>query len=150
MFIAPSTIVINSAFDDGNYRNKSTNDTMIKAILDYEQDSLLTGSRLFDPQIILYRVLPNEDLEFITSAESIRYCFDEDNLIVEFDRGAVVDYLSVEKVKGLIDVALQGSFKLTPATVADGTMSLTGSFIEVEVTEEGQLLSINPVKGKVR
>lgn len=131
---------------DGNYRNSSTNDYTVKAIIQYAQTPLPPGSKLSNPIIDLYRKLSSGDLEPITSAISIRYCFDDDVLIVEFDRSEVADYLSDEKVRGFIDVVVKGEFTLTTDTVFGVTASLTETIIEFE--EEGQLLSTSPTKGR--
>lgn len=157
MVIAPSTVVVNSNTDDGAEKNSAANDTTIKAIISYKSDPLPEGSQLLvpeDPEIVLYRAIPDETpgateliLYPIESASSIRYCFEDDNLIVEFDRAAVTAYLLDEKLNGVIDVVVQGAFTFEWVTMSESG-TLVGNKDEKIVNEEGQIFVTNRLKNE--
>lgn len=115
MVIAPSTIVINANLNanDGNYRNSRENDddNTVKAIIPYVLDY---GCELEEDVSYAYFSIRGFDAEPIESL-STRYCYVDDNLIVEFDRQKITGYIesyldTMNASGGSVDVDVDGYY----------------------------------------
>ena len=121
MVIAPSTIVINANENASqeNLRNNrvSEDDNTGKAIIGYVLDG---GCRVIDDAThVNFSVFPSYDGEYI-EALSIRYCYVDSNLIIEFDRNEVTNYLDsclepIQKSGDIAELAVSvaGSFMVS-------------------------------------
>ncbi|WP_218188413.1 hypothetical protein [Desulfosarcina cetonica] len=113
MVVAPSKIIINSNVNAENYKLKNDNDNTIKAIIGYP---LAEGDVVDeDPSDIVMTISIGDDVISTIEAFSLRYCYVDDNLIVEFDRSAVVRELLSGEVLGWVDVEVAGSFNVVDA-----------------------------------
>ncbi|WP_155316480.1 hypothetical protein [Desulfosarcina alkanivorans] len=122
MVIAPSTIVsnANTHINDDNYRNGRDKDTTVKAIIAYPLDSTcLLIQDASDVRFWESAQLEAETGRFV-EALSIRYCYIDDNLIVEFDRAEITAYLEELEIKGDIGVVVEGTFRVTCSEVPLG------------------------------
>jgi hypothetical protein len=115
MVIAPSTIVINANLNanDGTYRNNRENDddNTVKAIIPYVLDY---GCELEADVSYAYFSIRGFDSEPIESL-STRYCYVDDNLIVEFDRKKITGYIesyldTMSASGGSVDVDVDGYY----------------------------------------
>ena len=138
MVIAPSKIITNSSFDDGNYRNKSSNDNTVKAIIGYP---LAAGCRVqnygwgFDMTLS-----QGAAFEATIPAFAMRYCYIDDNLIIEFDRGDVIDDLM--GIDGSIDVEVSGEFTIVCEVCVDDECE--DEFLTPSITRLSKIVSVDP------
>lgn len=136
MVIAPSKIVT-IGIDESNYRHseKADNIDTVKAIIWYPIASDCTVDiDAFDITMRLNGI-------FEIEAETIRYVYDEDNLIIEFDRNVIVDILLREELTGVVSVEVYGTFMVYDCdeTECDGDMV---------IDQISEIFSYDPGKGK--
>jgi hypothetical protein len=116
MVVAPSTIIsnTNTKINDDNYRNNRINDDVntVKAIIGYNLGDCLLVQDPTDVRFWVSNEREVADGNYV-EAISIRYCYVDDNLIVEFDREEITAYLEVLNVNGEIDVVVEGTFPVT-------------------------------------
>jgi hypothetical protein len=116
MVVAPSTIIsnTNTKINDDNYRNNRINDDIntVKAIIGYNLGDCLLVQDPGDVRFWVSKERENVTDNFV-EALSIRYCYVDLNLIVEFDREEITAYLEGLNVKGEIEVVVEGTFPVT-------------------------------------
>ena len=90
MVVAPSNIVISNAEPNRSRGVKVDGDNTIKAIIHYP---LETGCKV-DTDQSLFHFSVSEDDDTSYGSDSVRYCYDDDNLIISFCREDIEGYLS--------------------------------------------------------
>jgi hypothetical protein len=116
MVVAPSTIIsnTNTNINDDNYRNNRNNDdNTVKAIIGYNlgSDCLLVQDPT-DVRFWVSEAIEDANGKYV-EAISIRYCYVDLNLVVEFDREEITAYLEELNVQGEIEVVVEGTFPVT-------------------------------------
>ncbi|BBO92194.1 hypothetical protein DSCOOX_53740 [Desulfosarcina ovata subsp. ovata] len=114
MVVAPSKIVVNSNTNTENYRKNNNDDNTVKAIIPYylEEDEVVIEDPSGITMTISYDSGGDDEptVSIVVDAISLRYCYIDDNLIIEFDReyieGEVLD------LSGTVDVVVDGTFYL--------------------------------------
>lgn len=106
MVVAPSRIIVSSSGNTENYKLNNDSDNTVKAIIDYPLEvGAVVDEESFD---IAMTFIVDGTIVGTIDALSLRYCYTDDNLIIEFDRQDVVNALLEEQ--GLVNVEVNGSF----------------------------------------
>lgn len=137
MVIAPSKIVVSSNGNTENYKSNNDSDNTVKAIIWYPL-ALNDGERVDeDPSDMGMTILAENEEGVSIDASILRYCYVDDNLIVEFDREEVVKQLMDRGLVGPVEVNVFGSFN-----VVDENDNVIANYIVEE--EKATLLVSNP------